>query len=143
VTLHAIETVREQALTRDELAHIVEAWQHRLQLDHWSIQVDWDTAAEDGCTAQIKPWHVYDYATIRLSHSPEKGWTTWPRLIANRNVVHELLHLALRDVEYAHATGELVMAANVWKLFDVAVENASEAAIDRLATVLVDLAGLA
>jgi hypothetical protein len=43
----------------------------------------------------------------------------------------------------AHATGELVMAANVWKLFDVAVENASEAAIDRLATVLVDLAGLA
>jgi hypothetical protein len=31
----------------------------------------------------------------------------------------------------------------VWKLFDVAVENASEAAIDRLATVLVDLAGLA
>ena len=129
--LHAVE----EGVGRDELERIVAVWQQRLRLGHWQIRIDWDTPSDHH--ADIKPWSVYDYATLRFNSAAP----TWSPLIANRNIVHELLHLALRDVDYAVETAELVMAANTYKLFEAAVDNASEAAIDRLATVLVHLAG--
>jgi len=140
MTTVALHAVAGEQLTRADLEQLVEMWQHRLGFDRWGIRIDWAVPAADAA-AEIKPWHVYDYATIRFNQTAEKGFQTWSRTIANRNVVHELLHLALRDVDYAVETGELVMSTPVWKLFEANVDNACEAAIDRLATVIVDLAG--
>ena len=128
MTLLAAVPEAAASLTRDQLEGLVEHWAARLRLDHWTITVDWDAQTDNA--AEIKPWHVYDYAKIRVNQSPEKGFQTWSRLIANRNVVHELLHLCMRDVDYTVETGELVMTGNVWKLFEAGYENACEAAID-------------
>jgi hypothetical protein len=138
VPLHAVD----ERLDRDELERILTVWQQRLRLDHWDIRIDWTVEPDDGHVAQIKAWDVYDYATVRFNQTPDKGISAWSRLVANRNVAHELLHLVMRDVDYVCETGELVLAASVWKVFEANFDNTMEQAVDRLASVLVDLGGV-
>lgn len=134
-----LAAVRDQdgPLARDDIERIVRVWQQRLRLDLWEIRIDWTRETEH--VAEVKPWSMYDYATLAIS----PRFTEWSLLLANRNIVHELLHLAMRDVDAAVETAEKVMPASAFKVFEANVENADEAMVDRLATVLVELGGCA
>lgn len=135
--MSTLALVIETLVDRAELERIVRVWQQRLRLQHWRITIDFDTEIES--EARVKAWDVYDYATLQFG----KTCTDWSRELANCNVAHELLHLVMRDHDAAVDLAEKVMPKSVYALFEANVENHAEALIDRLASILVDLVGVA
>ena len=117
-------------MTRAGLEKIVRTWQKRLRLDHWDIKVDFTTPAEDGSIAENSRMNKYDDAIIRL----HPDWQMWDAKFTAENMVHELLHCHDRDLQEAlkNLDGD-----KTWSQHEL------EGFVDRLACILVDLAGVA
>jgi hypothetical protein len=115
---------------------LVEDWAVRLNLQHWDIKVMWDEPADQKIdTANII--RDYDYAKIHLAGN----WPTWSKDIAQRTIVHELMHLVTRDLEQVCADMEEVLGRLAWAVFEKRHNHELEAVVDRMATVLVFLGG--
>ena len=134
--LHAVD----ERMTRDEILGIVEHWQHRLDLGHWRITVDpAETLDDDEANAEIRIEEDYDSAKIVLA----AGFTGWTREWANKVVVHELLHVVLRDLEEHVKAVKTFAAGPAFDLFIDRYNHECEGVVDRLACRLVALAGAA
>lgn len=127
-----------ERLSRSEIERILSVWQQRTQLGHWVITLDWDRPldpAED--RAMITRDNPYDYATLQLA----SNWATWKRREANLIVVHELIHCVTRDLEEAGESVEPLLGELVKPLWSARWTHELEAAVDKLATLLVNAAG--
>lgn len=125
-------------MTKAALERLVRVWQGRLDLSHWRVVVDWDTPASEGAHATVERHNDYDKATIRF---PRDEWSRWSREFAAETVVHELIHLHMREVDrvVADIDGQLHRDAAI--LFDRRYEHESEAFVDRLSLLFVRLGG--
>lgn len=110
-------------------------WIDRLGLGHWDIVLDWETPSDEGTYAQC--WRASDYDRATIHVCPE--WASYSREFLEPILVHELLHVSLRDVSRANdfalkAVEDNTVANNIavaaWK-------RAEEGVVDRLARALV------
>lgn len=127
-------------MTRRDIEIILWEWQRRLKLTHWRITINWDEPPEheDSLADNTAPAH-YDEAILRL----HKEWPKWELRDANVTLVHELLHLVLRDLRAAVTTLEPEFSPAVWAVWFDRYDTGNERAIEHLAQVLVDLSGCA
>lgn len=130
-------------LTRADIEHIVTVWRERLYLAHWQIVFVWEKPLEQDdplgeALAEIDRYEEYDYGFLRVG----RNFQTWSREDANKTLVHELMHLATRDLEWAADAVERVLHPDAYKLHAARMKHETEAHVDRLATILVDLGGV-
>lgn len=124
-------------MTHKQLERIVRDWQQRLGLERWEITIEWDKPTDDNVMAEIAPYQTYDTATLKFSADHVK----WSAAIGEQTVVHELLHVCLRDVStsWRAASDELHPAAK--QHADGRYTDATEGFVDRLAYRLMEIAG--
>jgi hypothetical protein len=110
----------------------------------WTVVVRWGAAIDDpDARAMIDPGDDYHVAAMRLGDDwrdgwPDQrapGWTTEREIEAT--VLHELLHLTLRDVDHAAGAAANQLGGQAAELAGTAHTHALEGAIERLARVLV------
>lgn len=133
-------------MTHEQLEVVLREWQRRLRLGHWDIQIRWhllpgqnaDGSGEvdSGCDAEIRIHDYHDQASIRL----HEDWNKWDLQMANHTLVHELLHIFEHQTKFPLEKwlGESRGEAYAWDLYVKGAENW----VDRLAIILVDLAGV-
>lgn len=124
-------------LTRSDIEDILSEWQRRLNLSHWRIKIEWDKELEDA-VAEFAANDHYDSADIRIA----KGFEQWDRREANVTVVHELVHLVMRDIFVAVGAAESKLPKGAWEILDGWVTAGQEKAVEHLAQVIVDLGGI-
>ena len=131
----------EPDLTLSNMYKIIKGWQKRLDLGRWLLMIDTDDEGVDGeeSYAEIKR-HDY-YHTAQLSLAP--SFPEWDREFANVIVLHELLHLAQRDM-WVIATRTAIPSAQKAKkkkkattLRERFYERAEEEYVHRMAMALV------
>lgn len=115
----------------------VRVWQGRLGLSAWDVRVDWDEPAGPDANAETRYLNDYDRATVRFAPDVS-GWS--PEFL-NRIVVHELLHLHLRDVDRVVADVDGFLHRDVFSQVEKRYEHESEGLVDRLAYRLVEIGG--
>ncbi|HSE44967.1 MAG TPA: hypothetical protein VLA89_06530 [Gemmatimonadales bacterium] len=118
-----------------KLLELVGHWQEFLGLSHWEIGVDFDTATDANATVW-RP-HYYDKGVVITLNSE---WRTWDSQRANEIIVHELLHLVLRDLEVAMDSVERLVPKKAWVALNARFDHEIEGAVDRLALKFVELA---
>jgi hypothetical protein len=124
-------------MTKAELERILAVWQERLRLGHWNITIKWDREVADDNEAEIRVHDWYEQASISF----HKKFTEWDETHANTTVVHELLHCFERDCKSAIEAMGPVASASVYELLWSRYIAGAENWIDRLALILVELAG--
>lgn len=127
------------ALTRQDVEHILRVWQRRTQLAHWEIVIDWDRPLDPANDrAMITRDNPYDYATLQLA----SDWSGWKRRDANLVVAHELIHCVTRDLEEAGEAVAPMLGEPTKILWEARWTHELEAAVDKVATLLVNAAGV-
>lgn len=126
-------------MTQRKLETIVRLWQRRLGLGTWELEIDFETPAADSHLAEMSQSRDYDEGTLRL----ESEWQKWPTRKAHQVVVHELLHVVLRDLELYEVLLEGQLHRDVDSVVRRAHKHHLEQAVDRLAYRFVELAGVA
>lgn len=125
-------------MTKRQIEGLVETWKGHLGLDGWKIAVEFATVP-DTSYAEINGERSYDAA--KLTISPAYG--EWTENFAEQTIVHELLHLLVRDidnvVEDARSQLHPQASAQIEKRYDHEVEGF----VDRLAIRIVALRGAA
>jgi hypothetical protein len=124
-------------MTREELQRILSVWQQRLHLDHWDLTIRWDREVSEDNEAEIRVHDWYDQASISFHKEFEK----WDERHANTTVVHELLHCFERDSKTAVEAMVNVTTSKVYELAWSRYVAGAEKWVDRLAAILVELAG--
>ena len=124
-----------------QLRRIIKEWKKRLQLEHFTLTLEWDEEPEDmDALASIYVSESYDYATMRF----RSDWTEHPVDELNRIVVHELMHILMH--EYGMAARSIfvtgAIATDIRLLWSDRMHDAEERVVDRLANRLVDLGGV-
>lgn len=125
-------------LTRDDIETIIREWQTRLNLSHWRIKIDWESAPPEEADADFDASEWYDTATIRI----RKDYETWDRREANVTVVHELIHCTMRDMRTAISSIQSKFSKATWEILDGWISAGEERAVEHLAQVLVNLGGV-
>lgn len=126
-------------LKKSDIEKMVRVWQARMRLTHWTIKIDWDTLLDEGFrSGECEVSKRYDVATIRFG----AGFPTWDRVFANQTVVHELLHVAGRDLDESVNAIDSQLSKRLFELFYERFEHENEGVIERTACVLVDLGGI-
>lgn len=137
-------------MTLTQIVKRIDYWQHHpslahLGLAHWRFTVKWYDASHEGdnkmmsdAVATVNPSTFYTDATITLSEADIAS----PAYEGDedRYIVHELLHVAMRDLDEA-------MEADIEEFFppplvdthEHRVRHAKEGLIDALARVIVSL----
>ena len=126
---------------RAQLKRVIKTWKKRLQLDHYTITIEWDELPEDpDAAATISISEYYDFAEMKFA----EGWTLHGIEELNRIVVHELMHILLHEYGVAarsiFVTGAI--STDLRLLWSDRMNDAEEAVVDRLACRFVELAGV-
>jgi hypothetical protein len=117
-----------------EVEEMLALWLYRLNLPHWRVKMNWDEPPLEGSDADACANEFYDEATIRLK--PE--FTTWSTERIEEVIVHELVHLHVRDlVQAVDSIEPHVKTASAWKVFQHRFVHEQEGLVDRLAVVMV------
>lgn len=124
-------------LTREDIASLVDVWQERLRLTHWEIRIDWENEPGEDELANVN-WSFYDVATLRFAAT----YPMWSRREANWTVVHELMHIVMRDLQEGVESAERVLPASAYRLFDARFQHELEGVVDRTAALLIELGGV-
>jgi hypothetical protein len=124
-------------VTKTKLEAEVRAWQYRLGLERWKVEIKWDEPCDAENFADITKSSTYDTATLRL----DAGWSKWTADFTRGIVVHELMHLLHRDVDEAFNDIEGQLQRDAWIMAERRYKQAMEGFIDRTATRLVEIAG--
>jgi hypothetical protein len=121
-------------------------WIQRLGLQNWDIQFIWgdelykywaDVGLRDDLHASCWRAKSYDEAKIYVNPDEFEKWTDRDAAV---NIVHELLHLVLRDVEFVIDHIEGFLHRDVDRAVSETFHHHVEGAIERLANRFVDLA---
>lgn len=133
-------------MRRAQVEQIVHWWIPRLGLDHWRIDVVWDHSRDEAPSfdsfEHAFTWRARDYDEARMYFNPNE-MEHWDRRQANEIVVHELLHLVTRDIEFVLDQIEDQLHRDVETLVTVSHRHAVEGAVDRLSKRIVELVELA
>lgn len=122
-------------MTEAKFEALLKKWQKRLGLERWRVTVDFSTPLTDD-NMQISRSKIYDDATITVNDT----WKTWGIEKVEQLIVHELLHLVHRDIDYVIyelVDGQTSPAS--YELIRKAYEFADEKAIDRMAHILMTM----
>lgn len=122
-------------MTRAQAERIIRDWQHRLGLERWKIEIDWDESAGEGNNART--WRSDLYDTARMLWDPE--WPKWSRERFEQTAIHELLHLLHRDLDETWKDMEGQIHRDAWSLADKRYFQEMEGFIDRLAIRLLEI----
>jgi hypothetical protein len=122
-------------MTEKRLRRLFADWQGRLGLSAWDITLNFREPCPD--TADATTWRSddYDRATIRF----DKDWRKWNEVFAGRIAVHELLHLATRNLDRVVADLEGELHKDAYTQVDRRYSHEIEGLVDRLAVRLVEL----
>lgn len=122
-------------MTRPQLNAMLRFWVDMLRIGHWDVRIDFDVPASDNNHATCHwPFH-YDEAFIRL----DKEWRAWSSERAERILIHELLHLVLRDQEVAIKGLISSLDDDAQNLAEYVTTHETEGVVDRLANSLYEL----
>lgn len=129
------------ATLRDRVAY----WQHHpalssLGLGAWDLSVEWlpeDNDDPESPIASAEPHHYYDEGELKFSRAEIDNCTA---LEVDRAIVHELLHIFMRDLDEA-AEEQISLyfpfpAASGWR---ARVKHEREGFVDRMARTIVAL----
>lgn len=143
----------ERRMTKDGIVDLLEKWQARLNMEHWRIAV---VVKEEVLTAN-KPVFmkmcrsefyergtlevsVYALDPVNLPDSIERDLFQTSAVTheeyVEESVVHELLHLQLRDLTEAADLVRDQLAPHVADVWDAAWRRAEEATVERMAVAL-------
>lgn len=112
---------------------IVRVWQDRLGLERWKIDVK--VSAEPlGGFADVQASSQYDFATVTFAAGIADE-------VAEQTVVHELLHLLLRDLDAAMEDARSQLHPQASLQVEKRYEFAQEGFVDRLAARIVEFGG--
>lgn len=130
-------------MTRREITRIVRGWQKRLRLTNYSLSIsfipnDPNVADLEGGHAEIKVHDDYESAHLKIA----AGFAGWNERFANEVIVHELLHIFENGTGTAVESLEEVLDNDAYKLILARYSSAAENMVDRLALILVALAGV-
>lgn len=125
-----------QRPTRKWAEKTLRRWQHALGLSHWEIDLDWDTIAPEDCFARTWRANDYDLACVWFP----KAWRERSREEVEQTIVHELVHLVLRDAAQAHRLVCDQLPKRAQELAGRYWTNREEQAVDRLAHAFVRVA---
>lgn len=127
-------------LTEAYFRRVWVTWVKRLHMGHWQWEIELGKDLDDAF-AQVTPHQHYDQAKVEIRND----WRTWDKRALNETIVHELVHVALRDVDHVlHTPCEL----DQWKtkqaamLYHDSMEHAVEGFVQRMAETLVDAFGV-
>lgn len=121
------------------LERVLATWVGRLRLSHWDIKIDWTKTAGDDNHAEVDTEEDYDLAVIRVHL---EGFREWSQRFANETIVHELVHVMQRDLNLAARAIEKRVHPAVFEMHADRWLHEWEGAVDRTATVLVELGGV-
>jgi hypothetical protein len=130
------------SLTHEDAAQVLEIWKARLCLDHWQIEFKEGDLPEDETWSEHRQafiWRSRDYNTATLHLNP--NFTEWNRRKLNLNIVHELLHLVTREVEFILDQLETLLHRDVDRVIGDGHRHAVEGAVDFLSYRFVELGG--
>lgn len=123
-------------VTQSNLERLVARWKPRLGLDGWRIHVLISAAAleEEDSAAEVQPADHYRRARIVVAPDAldRPASTDLEEL-----VVHELLHLATRDIRQTALELQGQVHRDAFAMYELAFERSLEGEIDRLAIALV------
>lgn len=131
--------------TRAEVRRLVRAWQRRLKLTHYKIDVVFDdfgnaeVGADTGTFATVKVHSDYDVARLTVNTL----FVMWDEKVLNVVIVHELLHIHENGVGVTVEALEEILETDAYKLLDARYNHEVESLIERLATIIVELGGCA
>lgn len=128
-------------MTARELERILRRWQRRLGLERWELDVhttadQWDEG--EGGSADAHVAHSPDYLSADVWFNPGT-FPSWDDRRAVGVVVHELLHLKLRDLEHAADGLKPQVHRDAWAVFDHLRDRVLERTVDELADRLAEL----
>jgi hypothetical protein len=130
-------TCCEEQHLRSWAGACLEQWRSRL-VPEWDVSIEWDLPTEGRAGARASCRFGPDdfIARVRLAD----GWAWWDRLDIETVLIHELLHLVLRDVQWV-VRGLVVDHDNpvAHEVLVVAHEHELELVIWRQATAMCSL----
>lgn len=124
-----------------KMLRTISTWQKRLKLEHIKLDIKLDEDPEHpDALASVSPDALYDRAELQF----RSDWREHEPFELNRIVVHELLHIMLRDFGRAvRSIGSAgILSHQVQVLWHEQCEEAEEGFIDRMAHRLVELGGV-
>jgi hypothetical protein len=125
-------------MTKQKIEATVREWQTRLGLDGWKIAVQYaDMPGEEW--AKIEPFSSYDHASLTVS----VGYPNWTPAVANVTIVHELLHLLVRDIDAVVEDARSQLHPQASAQVEKRYEHEVEGFVDRLAARIVEIGGVA
>ena len=125
-------------MTRKQIEALVEAWKARLGLDGWKIAVEFPTVPT-ASYSEVTVDGSYDSATLTVS----PGFEAMTQKVANQTVVHELLHLLIRDMDAVMEDARSQLHPQASAQVEKRYEHEVEGFVDRLAIRIVEIGGCA
>jgi hypothetical protein len=130
-----------KAQHKAQLRRIIKAWKKRLELEHYTLELEWEEEPEDpDALASIYVSENYDYATLRF----RSDWVEHDIDTLNRIVVHELMHIIVHEYGQSarsiFVTGSL--STDIRMMWNDRMHDAEERLVDRVASRLVELGGV-
>ena len=120
-------------MTKREVIKLVEAYQARLMLTHWKVEVEFDVELESKTADAMVVWDwSYDNAVVQL----KEGWRDWSDDEAAKVIAHELLHLVLRDLEVSVADSCDYLPDDEKRHVRDRFQHEIEGVVDRLAVIV-------
>lgn len=121
---------------QDYVAKAIKVWKKRLKLQHINLELNFDEPPEDeDAIASVNPSPMYDWAMIRFA---EGFWEEEELFEVNRVLVHELMHVILRDTEVIFELALRQQSYDARGILQNQWTHATESLVDRLAHRLVE-----
>ncbi len=124
-------------MTRGQIEKLLRRWQIKLGLSGWNIKIDFNKPASGDDDITVWRSTSYDEADICL----EPGWDKWEKDqgigFTELNIVHELVHIVLRDLEIAHMDLIDELSSQAQHLANDRFKHELEGVVDRIARILI------
>lgn len=120
-------------MTKAKLEARLRHWQKYLRLDHWEIEIDYEGLVEEDTDAHVEINDQIDEAAISLC----PVWRNWSDLRTDVNLVHELIHVMMRDVDdLVEERLDGTLSDETYRLFRRQYVVATEQFVNRLSRAL-------
>lgn len=121
-------------MTKAEAEQFVEFWRARL-CPEWKLELEDGAGGAEDALASTFISEDYLHATLYLHRTVDD----LPDEEAKQTLLHELLHLVLKDFDRVARRSIRSLGTKAWSLANTALEGELERTVDRLADVLVDV----
>jgi hypothetical protein len=123
-------------MTEGQLQRRITYWQRKLGhlgVGHWRVEevlVQDETPAGPNAAMTVRSSGSYDSCQFRA----RRDWLeNAGREEIDETIIHEWLHVCMRDLDHAIEAAEEWMPSHTWYSYDRAVDHEQEGVIDRLA----------